>query len=118
MRIVPIRNTVKFWVLNSGWEVSCARASVYVTEVPSELLSAMGRGVAWRGVAVVKICWQAPAARRASGDACGGIGLRYASLITGTVIYTANVAGWHLPREAGAKRRWAKTQMGRMAVKS
>jgi len=92
--------------------VSCARSSVYVTEVPSELLSAMGRGVAWRGVAVVKICWQAPAARRASGDACGGLGLCYTSLIIGTVINTRQM----LPagtcperpalRGAGRKHRW------------
>ena len=102
--------------------VSCARASVYVTEVPSELLSAMGRGVAWRGVA-----WRGSGQNLLAG-ACGAQGLRRRLRRAWFMLhvadyrysdkYTANVAGWHLPREAGAKRRWAKTQMGRMAVKS
>jgi hypothetical protein len=75
------------------------------------------RGVAWRG-----------SGQNLLAGACGAQGLRRRLRRAWFMLhvadyrysdkYTANVAGWHLPREAGAKRRWAKTQMGRMAVKS
>ena len=47
--------------------VSCAHASTYATEVPSELLSAMGRGVAGLKSAGARLRRAGPPAARAAG---------------------------------------------------